>query len=148
MGLSISKETSLSALIEWRKEVIRNVFGEDADDELIAHNIEYLKAHIADGSHIAFVASTDGCECGCGAVCLYDEMPSPDNHSGHCAYIMNIYVRPKYRNQGVAHQIVRHLIEEAHKHQCDKIYLETTAKARELYRSLGFDDMPDMMKYK
>ena len=38
---------------------------------------------------------------GCGGICLYQEMPSPDNPSGGCAYLMNIYTRPEFRGQGV-----------------------------------------------
>ena len=60
---------------------------------------------------------------------------------------MNIYVRKTFRKHGIAHKIVSRLIEEAKKQKCDKIYLETTADGKPVYTSLGFRDMPDMMKY-
>lgn len=60
---------------------------------------------------------------------------------------MNIYVREAFRNNGIAHQIVSRLIEEAHNRNCGKIYLETTADGKPVYTSIGFKDMPDMMKY-
>ena len=93
------------------------------------------------------MAEVDGEDAGCGAICITDELPSPDNRSGRCAYLMNIYVREAFRNQGVAHSIVSMLIEEAKKLGCDKIYLETTAEGKPVYSSLGFREMPDMMKY-
>ncbi len=37
-------------------------------------------------------------------------MPSPDNPSGRCAYLMNIYVREGYRSEGAGKKIVRYLI--------------------------------------
>ncbi|MDE7347002.1 MAG: GNAT family N-acetyltransferase, partial [Muribaculaceae bacterium] len=86
-------------------------------------------------------------ECGCGAVCFTDELPSPDNPTGRCAYLMNIYVREPFRKHGIAHHVVSHLIEVAKKRECGKIYLETTADGKSVYSSLGFKDMPDMMKY-
>ena len=131
----------------WRAEVIRNVFGEVAGSHLLEANRQYYLQHIKNDTHSAFVAACEGIDCGCGAVCFSDELPSPDNPSGHCAYLMNIYVREAFRKQGVAHTIVSRLIEEAKKLNCGKIYLETTADGKALYNSLGFSDMADMMKY-
>lgn len=139
--------TSLEELMEWRKEVIVNVFGANADDSLLETNRRYYMTHIPDRSHIAIVASFDGIDCGCGAVCFSEELPSPDNPDGKCAYLMNIYVREAYRNKGIAHRIVRRLLDLATERGCDKIYLETTDDGRPLYHSLGFRDMTDMMIY-
>ncbi len=133
--------------MRWRAEVIENVFRQKADKDLLSANRQYYEKHIADRSHIAFVAERDGEECGCGAVCFTEELPSPDNSSGRCAYLMNIYVRIGFRNQGIAHKIVSRLIDEAKRRDCGKIYLETTEEGRAVYQSLGFRDLPDIMKY-
>lgn len=134
-------------LMRWRVEVIEHVFGVIPDKDLLEANSLYYKNHIADESHRAYVALTDGEEAGCGAICFTDELPSPDNRSGRCAYLMNIYVREAFRNRGIAHQIVGHLIKVALSLDCGKIYLETTEEGRPVYASLGFRDLPDMMKY-
>lgn len=131
--------------MRWRAEVLRHVFGQEPSRRLLVENRRYFREHIADGSHEAYVASVDGEQCGCGAVCFYDELPSPDNPTGRCAYLMNIYVRESFRNHGVAHQIVKRLIQEAKNHDCGKIYLETTVDAHHVYRTLGFDDMLGFM---
>ena len=114
---------------------------------LLEANRQYYLRHIPDGSHIALVASFDRVERGCGAICLSEELPSSDNTSGKCAYLMNIYVREAFRKQGIAHEIVLRLIEVAKKHNCGKIFLETTADGKPVYTSLGFREMADMMKY-
>lgn len=145
--ITIKKVTAIPTLMRWRIEVIRNVFGTEPHPRLLVANRQYYRMHVPDGSHLAFVAEADGVECGCGAVCFTDELPSSDNKTGRCAYIMNIYVREPFRNKGVAHAIVRHLIDEARKRACGKIYLETTPEGKSLYLSSGFGDMPDMMKY-
>ena len=137
----------IPALIRWREEVIGHVFGQKPDKRLIMANRQYYEEHIADGTHIALVAEYDGVECGCGAVCFTDELPSPDNPSGKCAYLMNIYVREAFRRHGLAHKIVSRLIEVERSRDCWKIYLETTDDGRPVYQSLGFRDFPDMMKY-
>ena len=145
--IELKEIKDLPTLMCWREEVIRHVFGQEPDDRLLAANRHYYTRHIADVSHLAFVAAVGGEDTGCGAICLTDELPSPDNPSGRCAYLMNIYVREAFRRQGVAHQIVSCLIDEAKKRGCGKIYLETTTDGKPLYSSLGFRDMPDMMKY-
>ena len=137
---------SIDELLEWRREVIKNVFGEEPSAELLASNESFYKRHIPDGSHLAFLAMEDGEEVGCGALCLTEELPSPDNPSGKCGYLMNIYVRAPYREKGIGHRIVKHLIQEAKAANCGKIYLETTPEGRPVYKSLGFHDLPDMMK--
>lgn len=132
--------------MHWRAEVLRHVFGTEPSRRLLVENRRYYRSHTADGSHYALVAAADGVDCGCGAVCFGDELPSPDNPSGLCAYIMNIYVREPFRNHGVAHAIVAALIEESRRRLCGKIYLETTSVARSVYASLGFRPMDGMMK--
>ena len=79
-------------------------------------------------------------------VCIYDEMPSPDNRCGKCAYLMNIYTRPEYRHQGIATRVAEHLIAEAKARKIEKIYLETSADGERMYRRLGFKDMKGYMK--
>lgn len=143
----IREITALPTLMRWRAEVIRNVFGVEPTPRLLVANRQYYRRHVADGSHMAFVAGKAGEDYGCGAVCFTDELPSPDNPTGRCAYLMNIYVRPPFRNKGLAHMIVGRLVEEAKKRKCGKIYLETTSEGKQLYLSSGFVEMPDMMKY-
>lgn len=145
--IELKRATGLQCLLRWRAEVIRHVFGVEPDSTLMDANREYYYANVPAGMHEAFIAEYDGEECGCGAICFSTELPSPDNHTGLCAYLMNIYVREPFRNKGIAHRIVSRLIAEARKRGCGKIYLETTADGKPVYSSLGFRDMPDMMKY-
>lgn len=147
MNINIREITSLPTLMHWRKEVIENVFGIVPSKRLLAANRRYYRRHIEDGTHIAVIAEMNGEDAGCGAICLSDELPSPDNLSGQCAYIMNIYVRKEYRGKGIGHSVVRWLVEKAQQLGCDKIYLETTDEAKSLYKSIGFRDLTGYMKY-
>ena len=147
MNVTIHEVSAIPTLIRWRKEVIEHVFGEEPSKRLLVANRQYYERHIAQGSHIVIVAEVDDVEAGCGAICLSEELPSPDNPSGRCAYLTNIYVREEYRGHGVAHVVVSWLIDKARALGCDKIYLETTDCARPLYESLGFNDLPGIMKY-
>lgn len=145
--IEMRKVTDVDTLLEWRKEVIRAVFEMEPSSTLIDANRRFYEIHIPDNSHLAIVSSIDGEDCGCAAVCFSDEMPSPDNPSGKCAYLMNIYVRESYRMRGVAHAMLHRLIEEALTRGSGKIFLETTDDGRPVYESIGFKDMDNMMKY-
>ncbi len=145
--ISIKEVRDIPTLMLWRAEVIEHVFGEKADETLLSANREYYERHIADGTHLVFVAEKDGEECGCGAVCFTAELQSRDNPSGKCAYVMNIYVREPFRKHGIGHKIVLRLIKESKRYGCGKIYLETTDLGKPMYKTSGFKEMPDMMKY-
>ncbi len=150
MDLKIRNATmeDLDLLVAWRMEVLSDVFPE-ADyvipPDLEEKNRAYYEAALPAGRHIACFASLNGEIIGCGGLCLEEEMPSPDNPGGHCAYLMNIYCRPPYRKQGVGSAIVTHLVDEAKARSITKIYLETSPEGRRLYQGNGFVPMPDMM---
>ena len=146
MNIKLKETRDIATLMLWREEVIRHVFGENPSEQLLEANRRYYGREVPEGAHLAFIAECDGLEAGCGSICLSRELPSPDNPTGKCAYLMNIYVREAFRERGVAHAVVRRLIEEARKRGCGKIFLETTAEGRGVYESLGFRDLPDMMK--
>lgn len=136
MKVIIKEITAIPTLMHWRREVIENVFGVEPSKRLLVANRRYYRQNIAGGRHVAIVAEIDGADVGCGAICLSEELPSPDNPSGKCAYLMNIYVREPYRSRGVGRAIVCWLVEKARNLGCDKIYLETTDRVRGQLTSL------------
>ena len=153
MEIQIRQATlqDLDLLMQWRMEVLREVFSippAQSVTELEGENRRYYQRELPRGGHIACFAYRGEEIVGCGGVCLYHEMPSPDNPGGTCAYLMNIYARPRFRRQGIGDKIVRWLIGQAKERGVTKIYLETSEKGRPLYREIGFTEMPDMMKLK
>ncbi len=141
----------LDRLIAWRIEVLHEVFsipeGQDIED-LEKANRNYYHTMLTTGGHIACFAYCKDEIVGCGGICIYQEMPSPDNPSGYCAYLMNIYTRPPYRGHGIGKQIVSWLIQQAREKKITKIYLETSACGYSLYREMGFTDMRGYMQMK
>lgn len=139
----------LETLMEWRMEVLHHVFAIPKNENmknLYIANQEYYQKSIPSGEHIAVFAEINKETVGCGGLCLYREMPSPDNPGGECAYLMNIYTREAYRRNGVGNGIVRWLVNYAKERGITKIYLETSECGRALYRKIGFRDMRNYMK--
>ncbi len=141
----------LELLIKWRMLVLSEVFPPEAGEDrraLIKSSEEYYKKHLADDSHTAcFAVDEKNNEIiGCGGICYQSEMPSPDNKTGTCGYLMNIFALPEYRRAGVGRKIVEFLISEARARGTEKIYLESSSAAKSLYKKLGFVDLEDYMK--
>ena len=139
----------IDELLKWRMEVLRHVFDIPKNENTQAlywANREYYQKSMPDGNHIAVFAKMGHATIGCGGLCLYQEMPSPDNPTGQCAYLMNIYTRKEYCGQGVGKAVVKWLVDYAKNQGISKIYLETSDCGRALYESIGFQDMKDYMK--
>lgn len=138
----------LELLLRWRESVLRDVFELPSDTDLTSlmrENRAYYQRALADGTHRACFALMDGDVVGCGGLCLQEEMPSPDNPSGHCAYLMNVYTRPESRGRGVGGAVVAWLVRQARETGACKVALEATPAGRAIYAPQGFVDMPDMM---
>lgn len=139
----------LDSILKWRMEVLREVFdlkkGSEYDSILAANEKSYRQG-LEDGYHKTFALMADGKQIGCGDLCLQKELPSPDNRSGSCGYLMNIYVLKPYRNKGAGRFLVESIVGWAREHEIEKIYLESSHAARDLYREIGFEDLKDYMK--
>lgn len=139
----------LDLLMKWRMAVLHEVFALPAGaptEKLEQANRLYYRTALETGEHIACFACAGDTVIGCGGVCLYREMPSPDNPSGQCAYLMNIYTLPACRHSGAGRAIVTWLRQKARDRGIRKIYLESAAPARGFYKKLGFTDMDGYMQ--
>ncbi len=136
--------SDLDLLVQWRMETLHEVFSDPIftfPEDLEEQNRAYYQWALPAGEHIACFACADGQRAGCGGLCLYQEMPSPENPGGRCAFLMNIYCRPAYRRHGIGEAVVRWLLDQAKERKVTKIYLETTEEGRPLYEKIGFTDM-------
>ena len=114
MEIQIRQATiqDLNVLMQWRMEVLHEVFSipsERSVTELESENRRYYQTELPQGGHIACFAYVGEEIVGCGGICLYHEMPSPDNLNGKCAYLMNIYTRPQFRGHGIGTVSYTHL---------------------------------------
>ena len=66
------------------------------------------------------------------------------------AHITNVAVNPEYRRQGVAEEMIQHLIAQSSKHGIDAVTLEvrvSNTSAQQLYYKLGFEKAGIRPKY-
>lgn len=147
--IEVLETRDIDILMVWRGRVLREVFRIPDDEdisELLEANRRYYEDEIPSGGHIACLAYVDSEIAGCGGICLQREVPSPDNPSGRCAYLMDIYTDPSHRGKGVGRAVVSWLKARASEEGAEKVYLETTREGMGLYRGEGFEDMGWMMR--
>lgn len=147
--LRLANIQELERLLAWRKIVLKEVFPDCTEEKLnavIEENRLYYLRTLPKREHIACFACCGEEIIGCGGLCLYSEMPSPDNPNGKCGYLMNIYVLQKYRQNGTGKKIVEYLVGQARQQDAGKIYLEAATGTVPFYKSAGFSDMRGYMK--
>jgi len=110
MDIKIRKAelSDLEMLLRWRMTVLHEVFSiplNKSMETLERENRRYYQNALLKGEHIACFSYVDNTVIGCGGICIYQEMPSPDNPTGKCVYLMNIYTCPEFSKQGAGKEI-------------------------------------------
>ena len=155
MGFTIRDAgvADLESLVAIRMAAMRHVYapyGNFLTDELWAKLEKGVRDFyfecLLNGTHVACLALVDGEVVGSGGMCIYRELPSPENSSGISCYIMNVYTDPEHRHQGIGRAMMDTLINKAHEAGARKVYLETSPAARKLYSDEGFVDMKGYMR--
>lgn len=80
-----------------------------------------------------------GAAVGCGGLVFLQRPPSPGNHSGREAYVMNIYTVPAWRGRGVAGQLLGQILGFVRDSGVTVVRLHATAQGRSLYERAGFE---------
>ena len=86
------------------------------------------------------LALVDGVVAGCGAV-----RPLPDCDYANACEMKRLYVRPAFRGFGIGRLLVHALLDEAKRAAYSCVLLDTLddmEAARELYASVGFEEIP------
>jgi len=88
-----------------------------------------------------FVARVNGKAAACGAL---------HRHEGGIGELKRFYSRPDFRGQGLAQQILEHVVRRAAKDGFDRLVLETGHNyeaARRLYETAGFKECGPVLDY-
>ncbi len=139
-----SDRNDTDLLIELRLRALKEVnkLGDDYifPESFISGTREFFQRE-AQNTVIAY----DGEAVGCATMCCLDLMPTFDHPGGKRAHIMNVYVVPSHRRQGIASVMLGLLVDEAKNKGITEITLDSTVAGRELYLKNGFRPMEKRM---
>jgi len=92
------------------------------------------------------VATAEGKVVGCGTLILKERPPSIRALKNIVGDILNIFVTPEFRHQGIAKQIMETLHAEAQHRGAKRVVLTASQFGEPLYRKLGYTVNPSFME--
>ncbi len=98
----------------------------------------YFAWALSTGREAAWIAEVFGDPVGVLALTLESMPPKPRRHRLLEAYMHNVYVLPKQRQQGIAKRLVYAALDYARAEEIRRVRLYTSDDARWLYENLGF----------
>jgi ribosomal protein S18 acetylase RimI-like enzyme len=115
------------------------------EDALRSATASYLHVALESGEYVAWVAEATGMSSvigGAGAQ-IRSILPRPrpgsdDLELGPEAIVLNVYVEPAWRRRGVAHALMRAVLDGLAARSIRRIVLHASDEGRRLYERLGF----------
>ncbi|MFN8511673.1 MAG: GNAT family N-acetyltransferase [Chloroflexia bacterium] len=136
-----AKVGDVEALVRLRVALLREMGAVDeAGSEPLAGAIRrYLMDELPDERFLAWVGVDDaGTVVACGGLVFLQKPPSPGNHSGREAYIMNMYTVPEWRGRGLASRMFATIVGHAREAGAELVRLHATEDGRAIYERGGF----------
>jgi GNAT superfamily N-acetyltransferase len=119
------------------------------DDERMAAMAEefvpWVRQKLAEGRYIGWLASADGRMVGGAGLWLMEFPPHFLQVAPVRAYLLNFYVSPEFRGQGLAKTLLNATIEEARRRGCEVVTLHASKFGRPIYEKKGFRQTNEMM---
>ncbi len=120
----------------------------DGQKRLIQENTkQFLFDGISKDTAVVWTAVFSERIVGMGFVNFFSLPPNDWCPSGKTAYIGGLYVLPELRRQGIASELLSHLVEEAKARECQRILLHASDEGRPLYEKFGFEGSPSAMAF-
>jgi GNAT superfamily N-acetyltransferase len=105
---------------------------------------QWVQAKLAEGRYVGWLMTCGEEVIGGAGIEIRERAPHPIGLMTHYAYVVNVYVEPEYRQQGIARQLLTTLIEWCAREGLRLISLHASDKGRPLYESLGFEQTNEM----
>jgi len=148
LSISIREATvgDIPEIVRHRRAMYEAMDYQDADalSAMESTTAEYLPRAIANGSFCAWFAVAGERVAG-GAAVLVSPWPChPYDQECRRATILNMYVYPEFRRQGIARRLMHTMIEWCRQQHFAGVFLHASKSGRPLYESLGFEPTTEM----
>ena len=119
--------------------------GEEEERSFASACERFFTHFIPQEKFISWVAEENDIIVAVSGLVFFQKPPSPNNHSGKEAYIMNMYTQTEWRKKGIASRLMKEIFRFLNQEGITSISLHTTEVARSLYEQSGFTLMDNEM---
>jgi GNAT superfamily N-acetyltransferase len=109
-----------------------------------ARYLAWLGPALTEGRCVGWLVLHENAVVGGGAVEIFERSPHPITLESRYAHIVNVYVEPEHRRQGIARQLMLTMLDWCRAHNLRVITLQASEFGRSLYESLGFRGTAEM----
>ena len=146
-GCHINPAVSLAIFLTGRMKlkefigyVIAQCIGAIAAAEHIKAKLPLYYAEHLNVDFFAYIAEESGKPVGSAFLVLSEMPPNSNFPNGRIGTVLNVYVSPDYRRQGIASKLMSMLISDSKGMELDYIELKASSDGYLLYKKLGFED--------
>jgi ribosomal protein S18 acetylase RimI-like enzyme len=106
----------------------------------------WLLPRLADGRYTGWIISDAASSIASAGLLILEWPPHPLDPTGESrAYLLNVFVESAYRRRGLARELLRLCLAEAHRRGIRIVSLHASDQGRPIYESLGFRAANEML---
>ena len=109
---------------------------------------EYYERHMSDGTFVSWLALDGDAIIGTSGMSFVEKPPYFGCPSGRIGLLSSMYTDPAYRRQGIAKELLSHVVEEARTYGCGTVQITASDMGVMLYTDFGFVKNGNFMQYK
>ena len=107
---------------------------------------DYYERHLANNSFVSWLAMADGQIVGTSGISIVEKPPYFGCPTGRIALVSSMYVKPEFRRQGIARDLLLRIVEEARGRRCGVVQITASNMGVPLYGSCGFTHNKNFMQ--
>lgn len=105
----------------------------------------WAASRLRSGEYMGWIVEVDGRPAASVGLMFIDWPPHPEHPDcDRRGYVLNLFVEPEHRGQGLARRLMRRVEEEARTRGVDYLILHPTAQARPMYETLNWQATSEM----
>lgn len=104
---------------------------------------EYFRLALQENRYIGYTGYLNGVLCCGAAVLMYSLPPYSTPLPRKCGHILNFFVYPQFRKQGIGDQLIQFIIDDTVKDGFSRLVLNATEAGERVYRKRGFIEPKD-----
>jgi GNAT superfamily N-acetyltransferase len=138
----------LPALCALRIEFLaegRDVRPEALSDRMADTTRQFFERTMSSGVIESWLIEHEGSAIGLASVVMHDVPPLPEDPRSHEGYVINMYVCPDFRGQGLGRRLLDACLGVAGERGIRRFYLYATESGRPMYESAGFANHKNWM---